>query len=70
MGFVSHKNTRPRHSKHTLTLGISWNPDLATLRGISGGGSGSPLQYSCLENPTGRGDWRATQGCKESDTTE
>ena len=55
MGFVSHKNTRPRHSKHTLTLGISWNPDLATLRGISGGGSGSPLQYSCLENPTGRG---------------
>ena len=23
-------------------------------------GNGSPLQYSCLENPTGRGAWRAT----------
>ena len=25
-----------------------------------GGGHGSPLQYSCLENPMGRGAWRAT----------
>ena len=25
-----------------------------------GGGHGNPLQYSCLENPTGRGAWRAT----------
>ena len=24
-----------------------------------GGGHGSPLQYSCLENPMGRGVWRA-----------
>ena len=24
-----------------------------------GGGYGSPLQYSCLENPTDRGAWRA-----------
>ena len=24
-----------------------------------GGGHGSPLQYSCLENPVDRGDWRA-----------
>ena len=24
------------------------------------GGNGSPLQYSCLENPTNRGTWRAT----------
>ena len=22
-------------------------------------GNGNPLQYSCLENPTGRGAWRA-----------
>ena len=36
------------------------------------GGHGSPLQYSCLENPMGRGAWWATAqgGCKESDTTE
>ena len=25
-----------------------------------GGGHGNPLQHSCLENPTDRGDWRAT----------
>ena len=24
------------------------------------GGHGNPLQYSCLENPMGRGAWRAT----------
>ena len=24
-----------------------------------GGGHGNPLQYSCLENPTDRGAWRA-----------
>ena len=23
------------------------------------GGNGNPLQYSCLENPMDRGDWRA-----------
>ena len=36
------------------------------------GGNGSPLQYSCLENPTDRGAWRATvhRAAKESDTTE
>ena len=26
----------------------------------SGEGNGYPLQYSCLENPTDRGAWRAT----------
>ena len=31
-----------------------------------GEGKGNPLQYSCLENPMGRGAWRVT----ESDTTE
>ena len=25
-----------------------------------GRGNGNPLQYSCLENPMDRGDWRAT----------
>ena len=25
-----------------------------------GGGHGSPLQYSCLENPMDRGTWRST----------
>ena len=36
-----------------------------------GGGHGSPLQDSCLENPMGRGAWWATvHGVAESDTTE
>ena len=26
----------------------------------SGGGNGNPLQYSCVENPMDREDWRAT----------
>ena len=38
--------------------------------GRSLGGHGNPLQYSFLENPVDRGVWRATWGCKESDTTE
>ena len=25
-----------------------------------GGGNGNPLQYSCRDNPTDRGAWRAT----------
>ena len=30
------------------------------LAGFPGGGHGNTLQYSCLENPMDRGDWRAT----------
>ena len=34
-----------------------------------GGGHGNPLQYSCLDNPTDRGTWRATaHGVAESRT--
>ena len=36
--------------------------DLGLILGLgrsSGGGHGNPLQYSCLENPTDRGAWRA-----------
>ena len=36
-----------------------------------GGGHGDPLQYSCLQNPTDRGAWRATvHGFAELDSTE
>ena len=37
-----------------------------------GGGNDNPLQYSCLENPTDRGAWRATVHgvTKESDKTK
>ena len=39
---------------------------------IYGEGNGTPLQYSCLENPMGGGAWwAAVHGvAKESDTTE
>ena len=37
----------------------------------SGEGHSNPLQYSSLENPMNRGDWRATvHGVAESDTAE
>ena len=37
----------------------------------AGGGHGSPLQCSCLENPMDRGAWRPTvHGVAESDRTE
>ena len=37
--------------------------DMGSTPGLGrspGGGSGNPLQYSCLENPTDRGAWQAT----------
>ena len=37
--------------------------DMGLIPGLGrspGGGNGNPLQYSCLENPMGRGAWRAT----------
>ena len=37
--------------------------DLGLIPGLGrppGGGHGSPLWYSCLENPMDRGAWRAT----------
>ena len=37
--------------------------DMGSIPGLGrslGEGNGNPLQYSCLENPTDRGAWRAT----------
>ena len=49
-----------------------WRPGFDSWLGRSPGeGNGSPLQYSCLENPMEGGAWRATvHGVTESDTTE
>ena len=48
--------------------------DMDSIPGLGitpGGGNGNPLQYSYLENPTGRGAWWATVHgiVKELDTT-
>ena len=35
--------------------------DMGSIPGLGrspGGGHGNPLQYSCLENPMGRGAWQ------------
>ena len=46
--------------------------DLGLIPGLGrslGEGNGNPLQYSCLENPMGRGAWWATdQGVAKSRT--
>ena len=45
---------------------IGWIPRLGRS---PGGGSGNPLQYSCLGNPTDRGAWRAAvHGSAKSQT--
>ena len=43
---------------------------MSTIRHFRGEGNGTPLQYSCLENPMDRGAWWAAWGLEESDTTE
>ena len=41
--------------------GDTGDPDLIPGSGRSPGrGNGNPFQYSCLENPTDRGAWKAT----------
>ena len=49
--------------------------DVGSIAGLGislGGGNGTLLQYSCLENPMDRRAWRATvhRVAKESDKTE
>ena len=56
-------------SKHFWVLIL--NAILPFLLSFCGEGNGSPLQYSCLENPMDRGAWRAAvRGVAKSRTTE
>ena len=57
-----------------LAFNAGYIRDVGSIPGSGrspGGGHGSPLQYSCLENPTDRGAWQATvHRVTKSDTTE
>ena len=45
--------------------------ELDTTKRLSGEGNGTPLQYSCLENPLDGGAWWVTvHGVAELDTTK
>ena len=59
------KNT-PANAADTRDVGSI--PGLGRSPGV-GVGSGTPLQYSCLENSMGRGVWQATvHGVAKSQT--
>ena len=52
------------NARDTRDLGL-----ILELGKSPGGGNGNPLQYSCLENPMGRGAWWATvYGAAQSQT--
>ena len=70
----SHIHTWLLEKNIALTLQIFVSKMISLLfnmlfRFVIGEGNGSPLQYSCLENPMDGGAW-CPQGRKESDTTE
>ena len=49
--------------KNPPAMQETWVRDLGSIPGLGrfpGEGNGNPLQYSCLENPMGRGVWQAT----------
>ena len=62
--FLSHKIVQ--HQVALVVKNLSANEGglrdaglISGLRRSPGGGHGNLLQYSCLENPTDRGAWRA-----------
>ena len=71
-------NTLSRPPSHANYIEISKDGFLTSVlykpfpKWYHGEGNGTPLQYSCLENPMDQGAWWAAvhRGCQESDTTE
>ena len=53
-GGASGKEPARQHRRHKKCRFDPW------VRKIPGEGNGNPPQYSCLENPMGRGAWWAT----------
>ena len=64
-GATSGKESTCQCRRHTKCEFSPW------VGKISGGGNGTPLQYSCLQKPMDRRAWWATvHGVTESDQTE
>ena len=67
LGWVMMPRGLLKHYSGCFHGGVFW----MRLAGDIGEGDGTPLQCSCLENPTDRGAWWATvHGVTQSDTTE
>ena len=47
-------------SSENCTSSVGDTGSVSELGRSPGEGNGNPLQYSCLENPMGRGPWQAT----------
>ena len=47
------------HIQRIARLGVGRETDLVMVAYVNGEGNGTPLQYSCLENPMAGGAWWA-----------
>ena len=57
---VSHRTSLVAQTVKRLAYNAEGLRSIPGLRRSSGEGNGTPLQYSCLENPKDRGAWWAT----------
>ena len=59
----------PKHFKYIISLKINNIPLWKVVVLFTGEGNGTPLQYSCLENPMdGGASWAAVSGVAQSQT--
>ena len=70
-GVPGHAFVEEQQVSDQLTCQVANGQKQVTLM-TAAEGNGTPLQYSCLENPMDRRTWLGYSpwGCKESDTTE
>ena len=65
--FLSSKITADGDCSHEIKRRLLLGRKVMTnLDSIFGEGNGTPLQYSCLENPMGGGAWQGGPGAMES----
>ena len=63
LGWIPSRETKGRPGVSMVKNLPASAGDVGSILGwgrSAGGGNGSPLQYSCLENPIDRGAWWAT----------